>query len=136
MLRKYVKILKDFGYIEEILALGDHKCMAISRIYKGKARRLDLLMTPYSQYPYALLYFTGSDLFNVAFRQHALNRGYTLNEYKLTRIRENVSEVPLMNSERDIFEFLKLRYIQPSKRINNKQIIPISARPKIAVSGV
>jgi DNA polymerase/3'-5' exonuclease PolX len=133
LFKLYIKLLKDFGYIQEILALGDHKCMAISRIYNGKARRIDLLMTPYYQYPYALLYFTGSDLFNVAFRQYTLQKGYTLNEYKLTRIRDNVPEVPFIDSERGIFEFLKLRYIQPSKRINNKQIIPLSIRPKIAV---
>ena len=74
-LELYVKMLEGFGYIEEILALGEHKCMAISRMYNGKARRLDLLMTPDEEYAYAILYFTGSDRFNVAFRQYAIDKG-------------------------------------------------------------
>lgn len=128
----YVQMLQGFGYIEEILALGDHKCMAISRMYKGKARRLDLLMTPDEEYAYAMLYFTGSDRFNVAFRQYALDKGYTLNEHKLMAIRNGVREVPYMDSEKDIFKFLGLRYIEPSKRIDHNQIIPIKSRPKVA----
>jgi DNA polymerase/3'-5' exonuclease PolX len=128
----YVKMLEGFGYIEEILALGEHKCMAISRMFKGKARRLDLLMTPDEEYAYAILYFTGSDQFNVAFRQYTLDKGYTLNEHKLTAIRPGVKEVPYMKTEKDIFKFLGLRYIEPSKRVDGNQIIPVRSRPKIA----
>ena len=83
----YVKALEEAGYIKEILALGEHKCMAISKT-DIVARRLDLLMTPDEEYAYALLYFTGSDRFNVAFRQYALDKGYSLNEHTLTKIRE------------------------------------------------
>jgi DNA polymerase beta len=128
----YVKMLEGFGYIEEVLALGEHKCMAISRMYKGKARRLDLLMTPDEEYAYAILYFTGSDRFNVAFRQYALDRGYTLNEHTLTPIRAGVQTPPYMKTEKDIFKFLGLRYIEPSKRVDGNQIIPIKSRPKVA----
>jgi DNA polymerase beta len=147
----YVKMLEGFGYIEEVLALGEHKCMAVSRIdeellselderrymaigrmYNGKARRLDLLMTPDDEYAYAILYFTGSDRFNVAFRQYALDKGYTLNEHKLTPIRTGVTTVPYMKTEKDIFKFLGLRYIEPSKRVDHNQIIPIKSRPKVA----
>jgi DNA polymerase/3'-5' exonuclease PolX len=128
----YVQMLQGFGYIEEILALGEHKCMAISRMYNGKARRLDLLMTPDEEYAYAILYFTGSDRFNVAFRQYALDKGYTLNEHKLTSIRAGVPAVPYMKTEKDIFKFLGLRYIEPSKRVDHNQIIPIRSKPKVA----
>lgn len=131
-LELYVKMLEGFGYIEEILALGEHKCMAISRMYNGKARRLDLLMTPDEEYAYAILYFTGSDRFNVAFRQYALDKGYTLNEHTLTPIRVGVPTVPYMKTENDIFKFLGLRYIDPSKRVDGNQIIPIKSRPKVA----
>lgn len=131
-LAEYVEMLIGFGYIEEVLALGEHKCMAISRIFKGKARRLDLLMTPTEEYAYAILYFTGSDKFNVGFRQYALDKGYTLNEHALTPIREGVQEVPFMETEKDIFKFLGLRYIEPSKRVDSHQIISSKSRPKVA----
>ena len=133
-LKEYVEMLKGFGYIEEVLALGDHKCMAISRIYGGIARRLDLLMTPANEYAYALLYFTGSDRFNVAFRQYALKKGYTLNEHTLTPTKEGVKPVPNMNTERDIFRFLRLRYIDPPMRVDSQQIISVPARPTIIVN--
>jgi DNA polymerase/3'-5' exonuclease PolX len=128
----YVKMLEGFGYIEETLALGEHKCMAISRIYNGKARRLDLLMTPDNEYAYAILYFTGSDRFNVAFRQYALNKGYTLNEHTLTPLRQDLPSPSYMKTEKDIFKFLGLRYIEPSKRIDHNQITPLKSRPKVA----
>ena len=140
--------LKKAGYIEEILAIGEHKCMAICRRDETSvARRLDLLMTPEEEYAYSILYFTGSDRFNVAFRQHALNKGYTLNEHALTVVKASTKatqspsehaltvvnatkDVPQMNSEEDIFRFLGLRYIPPTERIDGKQII--RRGPKIA----
>jgi DNA polymerase/3'-5' exonuclease PolX len=127
----YVKALEEAGYIKEILALGEHKCMAISKT-DVVARRLDLLMTPDEEYAYALLYFTGSDRFNVAFRQYTLDMGYSLNEHTLTKVRDGVKEVPYMESEKDIFKFIGLRYIEPSKRIDSKQIISVRAKPKVA----
>lgn len=38
---------------------------------------------PHDQYYCALLYFTGSDVFNKNMRAHALEQGFTLNEYTL-----------------------------------------------------
>ncbi len=128
----YVKMLQGFGYIEEILALGEHKCMAICRMYNGKARRLDLLMTPDEEYAYAILYFTGSDRFNVAFRTYCESKGYKLNEHTLTPMKSNVQVQPYMQSEKDIFKFLGLRYIEPSKRVDGNQICPIKSKPKVA----
>ncbi len=131
--KMYIKLLDGFGYIEEILAQGDKKCMAVSRIYNGKARRLDLLLTPCDEYAYALLYFTGSDKFNVAFRQHAINKGYTLNEHSMTKISQVAREPHKMVQERDIFNFLGLKFIPPNERVDHNQII-LRKRPTIAQS--
>ena len=46
-------------------------------------RRLDIRLLPYDQYYCGILYFTGSDQFNKAMRSHALDQGFTLNEYSL-----------------------------------------------------
>ena len=140
-LADYVRILQEANYVEEVLALGEHKCMAICRLPNKKAcspsqgeeerpsverraRRLDLLLTPDEEYAYALLYFTGSDKFNVAFRQHALHAGYTLNEHTLTPIQAAAPVVPYMPTERSIFQFLKLRYVEPQDRVDGNQIQP------------
>ena len=132
LLQDYVQTLQKEAYIEEVLALGDHKCMAICRIHPDKpARRLDLLIVPHEEYAYSLLYFTGSDRFNVAFRQHALTKGYTLNEHMLTPIRGDVIQPPSMETEKDIFTFLGLRYIEPACRVDHQQIVRITSKPKV-----
>jgi DNA polymerase beta len=133
MFQIYITSLQKKNYINEILAVGDKKCMAICSIEPGKFRRLDLLLTPHEEYAYAILYFTGSDKFNVAFRQYALTKGYTLNEHSLTPTSPASPQLPSMSSEADIFRFLGLQFIEPQNRINSNQIIPIiSSNPAIA----
>lgn len=134
---RYVQRLKDMGYLEEILALGEHKCMAICRLPSDNThvyRRLDLLLTPDDEYACALLYFTGSDRFNVAFRQHALQRAYTLNEHRLSPLPlsplplspvDPNREVPLFHEEADLFHFLGLQYTPPHARIDASSLVPI-----------
>lgn len=113
----FVQRLQESGYISDILALGPKKCMAVCRLSPDKkARRLDLLLTNAAEYPYALLYFTGSDKFNIQFRKQALEQGYTLNEHGLRPIREGVAEAPLLKAEADIFEFFKMEYVAPEQR--------------------
>lgn len=127
----YVKLLDGFGYITDTLALGAKKCMAVCNIYNGKPRRLDLLLTPDNEYAYTLLHFTGSDRFNVAIRIAAEEKGYKLNEHTLTKLKENVLDVPYMKSERDIFKFLNLDYIRPSQRVDANQIRAPKRKPRI-----
>lgn len=118
--KEYVNDLKESGYMIEVLSQGDQKCLAVVRLTpESPARRLDLLVIPVEQFPYALLYFTGSGEFNVAFRKHALSLGYTLNEHemKLTGKVPDARPVPLMKDEKDIFAFLGLKYKEPSERL-------------------
>lgn len=117
-----VKTFQDQNYIIDIAGLGDKKCMAFVKLNDtSKARRLDLLITPEKEYPYAILYFTGSDLFNVAFRKYALTKGYTINEH-IMKPKGEEKEVPPMETEQDIFKFLGLKYREPSKRIDETSI--------------
>jgi DNA polymerase/3'-5' exonuclease PolX len=121
--RDYVATLEKAKYIRNILALGDKKCMAVCEVEPGKFRRLDLLMTPAPEYAYAILYFTGSGPFNVAFRQHAADRGFKLNEHGLVSLKG--SPVPPMCTEADIFAFLGLAYVEPQYRVDRGQVCPL-----------
>ena len=122
-LATYVTGLKRIGYIEQILAMGGHKCMAICRLDQGAtARRLDILMTPDEEYVYSLFYFTGSDRFNVAVRQFCLDQGYTLNEHALTPL-QGATPPPRMETEEDLFSFLCLRYVPPEERVNGSEVV-------------
>lgn len=122
----YVTALQAAGYITDILALGSHKCMAVSTV-GDRHRRLDLLLTPNEQWPFAILYFTGSDRFNVAMRAHALENGWSLNEKGFTATNPETAKetLPPFKTERDIFGFLGLQYIKPTERTGADKIIPI-----------
>ena len=116
---EYLQTLGEEGYICEILAKGKNKCMAIVSL--GIPRRLDILVTPDVEYAYAMLYFTGSQAFNIAFRQHALQQGYTLNEHGM-KPTGNGKSAPYMSTEKDIFDFLGIQYIEPTARSNGRVI--------------
>jgi DNA polymerase/3'-5' exonuclease PolX len=111
----FVNTLKATGYLTDILALGEKKCMAYVALPGKKARRLDLLVTPTSQFAYSILYFTGSDTFNVAFRSHCLSRGYTLNEHTM-KPTGAAPPPPPMKTEEDIFRFMGVKYVAPELR--------------------
>jgi len=119
----YVDALKTTGYIVDMLASGDMKWMGYVRLGVGVVRRLDLLLTPPTEFPFALLYFTGSDLFNVAFRKYCLTLGYTLNEHEMKPVADGKKTVPPMKSEEDIFAFVGLKYVPPTERVNGRQIV-------------
>lgn len=122
--KDYVSTLEKSGYCIDTLATGDKKWMGYVRLgEKGVVRRLDLLLTPPEQFPFALLYFTGSDQFNVAFRKHCLSLGYTLNEHEMKPTKDGVPAVTHMDREEDIFRFVGLKYIVPTERVNARQII-------------
>ena len=46
-------------------------------------RRFCSRLIPKDQYYCGVLYFTGSDIFNKNMRTHALEKGFTLNEYTI-----------------------------------------------------
>ena len=125
-MEEFISILGEQGYLCKILAKGHNKCMAIWSL--GIPRRVDILIAPEAEFAYSLLYFTGSAQFNIAFRQHALSLGYTLNEHGMKPLMNSVppmNSVPSMNSEEDIFAFLGLEYISPENRIDHRQIKPM-----------
>lgn len=123
-LNAFVRALQQKGYLLDILALGSHKCMGVCRLSPDlPARRIDLLVTPAEEYPYALLYFTGSDRFNVAMRQHALQRGISMNEKTMTP-----PPAKKVTCERDIFHALGLAYVAPERRVDHQQIRPLKRR--------
>lgn len=119
LFKDVVEKLKETGYIVDILGKGPKKCMAVVRLEGGKARRLDLLLTPEEEYGYALLYFTGSGPFNVVMRQYALEKGYSMNEHTM-KVLEDADpkpvDVPSLLHEEDIFKFLGVPFIQPVNR--------------------
>ena len=121
------------GYIVDVLSHGAKKWMGYVRLHPDlPARRLDMMIVPPEEYPYAILYFTGSDKFNVAMRGYCLKLGYTLNEHRLACTDSERSAPPLITTEESIFEFIGLKYIHPHERVDARQIIKISKKAAVA----
>jgi len=80
-------------------------------------RRIDIMYTKPEEYPFAILYFTGSGDFNVRMREDALKQGYTMNEYSMkhTGTKEVIEKT--FKTEREIFDFLGYDYLEPEMRI-------------------
>jgi DNA polymerase/3'-5' exonuclease PolX len=117
ILKDVAQKLIEAGYLIDILAEGTKKLMGYVKLKEGIPRRIDILVTPIQEYPYALLYFTGSEAFNIAFRKYALKKGYSLNEHGLKPVPQKE-----IHSEKDIFDFFNLRYKEPKQRIDGTSI--------------
>ena len=109
---KFVDSLIKKKYIKYILAKGEKKMLGICSLEGGKFRRLDLIRNSPEEYPYMILYFTGSARFNVAFRQHCLTQGLSLNEHSFT------PRVEGLKTEKDIFKHVGLEFVEPENRID------------------
>lgn len=113
-LQQIINSLTYSGLIVGNLALGKTKYLGICRLdEKHNARRIDLMMVKPDSWPYATLYFTGSQKLNIQMRNRAIELGYTLNEYGLYDSEGN--NVPA-SSEEEIFKHLGMKYLNPHER--------------------
>ena len=112
-------ILKKLGdYVIESLAEGGKKFMGICKLPKHKAfRRVDILLVSPEDYYFSMLYFTGSMNFNIKVRKQALERGYSINEYGFTDMKTKKKISTIFTSEKEILEFIGLKYVEPENRI-------------------
>jgi DNA polymerase (family 10) len=102
--------------IQEVLAQGGTK--ASIRLESGL--QCDLRAISNAEWPFALMYFTGSKDHNVELRSRALKQDLTLNEYHLAPIEGSGRENPTPNitEESEIYAELGLQYIEPPLREN------------------
>jgi len=99
------------------IGIGETKYSGlISLSKKDIVRRLDIRLVPYESYYSALLYFTGSKLFNQTIRGIAKKKGFLLNEYGLYKLTKTHKIKLNITSEEDIFKKLKIKYVLPNKR--------------------
>lgn len=100
------------------------------------SRRLDIKVYPAEQYPSALLYFTGSANFNRSMRLFADKSGFLLNDYGLFKRstaersrnerqhdRSSHGDPIRCLSEKDIFTYLKLQYVEPHRRHDQGDVV-------------
>jgi len=129
----FMRKLKEDDLIKVFLTDGKTKSLTIMQLPGEPARRVDFMYTPPRDYAFAILYFTGSKYFNVAMREAALAKGFTLNEQGLSVQHGKVKGDKVENEfpdEKSIFDFLGLRYKAPKDRKGVRSIEVVGSEPQ------
>ncbi len=109
--------------VESVIVAGATKTSV--RLRSGI--QCDLRVVTPAEYPFALNYFTGSKEHNIVMRNRALQRGWTLNEYRLSPVpvdpaakrKAKISEpIPEVREEAELYRSLGLDYVPPELREN------------------
>jgi len=131
---KFIDELIKEKIIVEVLSRGPTKCLVITKLPSSDvARRVDFLYTTPEEYPFSVLYFTGSKIFNTVMRHEALQMGLTMNEhglYKMEGKKKGPKVDAVFKDEKDIFDYLNLVYKSPIERTDGRAVIKIGVEEK------
>jgi len=110
----------ELPLVADVIAKGPTK----ASVHVTNGVQCDLRAVSNKEFPFALAYFTGSKEHNVAIRQRALNRGWSLNEYAFTTVPDHAdaSVIPPIHDEADLYRALDLDFIDPELRENTGEI--------------
>lgn len=126
LMTEYIKqLLKTDNFDKSLVfSSGTTKFMGLGKI-EDYYRHVDIFYYSENEYPFALLFSTGSGQFNIEMRADAIKKGYSLSEKEL--INRNGTKITAYEyksdigkdyptEEKDIFDFLALKYIEPKNR--------------------
>jgi DNA polymerase (family 10) len=99
-------------WVVDVVAHGDTKATVIS----NEGLRFDLRVVPPESFGNLLQHFTGSKNHNVAMREDAVRRGFSISEYGVTTV--ETGDVFFSESEEAVYEFLGYQWIPPELREN------------------
>lgn len=94
------------------ISRGEYKASYIIDSVNGI--ELDLIRSSSEEFPFQLLYLTGSKEFNIKMRGIAKSKGYLLNQKGLFYNNIKINKTFLF--ERDIFDYLNIPYVEPKNR--------------------
>lgn len=109
-----MKLFVESPQVDHLTAHGDTKSSVV--LESGIA--VDLRVVSDEEFPFALLYFTGSKEHNTALRGRAKEYGYKLNEYGIFKGKKGAP----CKTEEEIYKRLELQYIPPELRENQSEI--------------
>jgi DNA polymerase (family 10) len=104
--------LTRLEWVEHVEARGDTKAVVVS----NDGLRFDLRVVPPESYGNLLQHFTGSKDHNLALRDDAVRRGFSVSEYGIETV--ETGTVFQTRSEEEVYEHLGYAYIPPELREN------------------
>ncbi len=116
------KFFVSHPLVESIIAQGLTK----SSVRLRSGVQCDLRVVSAAEYPFALAYFTGNKEHNIELRSRALQRGWTLNEYRLAPLpvdpkakkKRAMKKIPKVRDEAGLYQAIDLDFIPPELREN------------------
>ncbi len=108
--------VRSLPVIDQILADGDTKISFLTQA----GLQIDVRIIDPASFGAAIMYFTGSKAHNIALRQRAIERGWTLNEYALADAQSG--GVVAQTTETDIYAALDLSFIVAPLREDSGEI--------------
>ena len=103
-------------WVAEVVAHGDTKATVITQ----DGFRLDLRVVPPESFGDLLQHFTGSKDHNIALREEAQRRGFSISEYGVTEVESGVQRT--FTTEEDLYAFLGYAFIPPELRENGGEL--------------
>ena len=107
-----IEYFTTLTWVSEVAAKGPTKATVVSH----DGFRFDLRVVPPESYGNLLQHFTGSKDHNMALREHAVRRGFSVSEYGITIV--DSGEVATAEGEEDVYDRLGYQYIPPELREN------------------
>jgi DNA polymerase (family 10) len=106
----------SLNWVVDVAAKGSTKATVVSH----DGLRFDLRVVPPESYGNLLQHFTGSKHHNVALREDAVRRGFSVSEYSVTEV-ESAQEHTFATEE-DVYRFLGYDWIPPELRENGGEL--------------
>ena len=103
-------------WVADVVAKGDTKATVIA----NDGLRFDLRVVPPESYGNLLQHFTGSKEHNVALREDAVRRGFSVSEYGITTV--ETGDVFTAEDEEAVYEHLGYAWIAPELRENGGEL--------------
>jgi DNA polymerase (family X) len=104
------------GWVEQVAAKGETKATVVS----NDGLRFDLRVVPPDSYGNLLQHFTGSKHHNLALREDAVRRGFSVSEYGVETV--ETGEVFRTRSEEEVYAHLGYQFIPPELRENSGEL--------------
>ncbi len=115
---KVIKYFISYPYLERVIEKGD----TTSSILVSGGRQVDLMIQPPEAFGSLLQHFTGSKNHNIALREFAIKKGFSLSEYGIKNLKIKKSKLMQFADEEDFYHAIGLPWMSPEIRENAGEI--------------